>query len=310
MGTRSRTRKVLGLVSVGLSAGLLSGLLAACGGSGGSAGGEAVAPGTRDTASKPLDTAPKDAAGGTAGVPTALALDRSIIRTATLQVRADDVPAAAREARRLTAAAGGLVAGEQTLTEPDDPGRASSMLTLRVPADRLAGLLDGLSDLGTVLAQDQTATDVTEQVVDVESRLKTQRASVERVRALLARAKTIGEIVQVEAELTRREADLEALQAQAKQLADQTALATVTLSLIGPKSPEAGSDDGFVAGLKRGWDAFVATTTWLLTALGTVLPFLVLGLVFALALFIVLRRRRPVGAAPAPAPPSSAPPTS
>lgn len=311
MGTRSRTRKVLGLVSVGLSAGLLSGLLGACGGTGGSAGSEAVAPGTRDTASKPLDTAPKDAAGGDTATPTVLWLDRSIIRTVTLRVRADDVPAAARQAWRLTEAAGGLVAGEQTVTEPDDPGRASSMLTLRVPGDRLAGLLEDLSDLGIVLTQDQTTTDVTGQVIDVESRLSTQRTSVERVRALLAQAKTIGEIVQVEAELTRREADLEALQAQVKQLGDQTALATVTLSLIGPKSREAGSDDGFVPGLKRGWDAFVATTIWLVTALGTVLPFLVLGLLVALARIILLRRARRLTTPPAPptpAPPAPAPP--
>lgn len=46
------------------------------------------------------------------------------------------------------------------------------------------------------------AADVTEQLVDVESRIATQRASVERIRALLARAASVSEITSVESELT------------------------------------------------------------------------------------------------------------
>ncbi len=107
----------------------------------------------------------------------------------------------------------------------------------------------------------QESSDVTEQVVDVESRIASQRASLERMRTLLAKANTIGEIVSVETELTRREADLESLLAKQKNLALQTELATLALTLTakGEEPVAEDPDRGFLAGLKGGWDAFTTT---------------------------------------------------
>ena len=55
--------------------------------------------------------------------------------------------------------------------------------------------LDELAKLGTEESRAVQTEDVTEQLVDLDARLATQRASVDRVRALLARASTIGEVV-------------------------------------------------------------------------------------------------------------------
>lgn len=296
----SRRRVGKGTATALLALVATAGLLAGCGGS--------DSAGAPMTESKPQDAvgAQGDAAreaGPTAALPaggtdkTATSVlvgeQRAVIRTATVQLRADDVLVAARQAVVVVQSGGGQVSGEQTTVDPDHPERTVSMLTLRVPEAKLAAVLQDLADLGTVLAQDQTATDVTGQVVDVAARIKTQTESVARVRALLARARTIGEIVQIESELTARQAELESLQAQAKALADQTAMATVTLTVVGP-DPAGTQDDetGFVAGLRRGWDAFVTTFTWLVTALGLVLPFALLALALALPLVALARRSR------------------
>jgi hypothetical protein len=96
------------------------------------------------------------------------------------------------------------------------------------------------------------------------------------MRALLAKATTIAEIVSVESELTRREADLEALLAKQKALAGQTELATLTLVIAEPgEAPVTQQDErGFLAGLKGGWNAFTTTFFALTTVLGALLPFL------------------------------------
>lgn len=306
-GARDRTKALLAVLALTAAVGVL---VTGCGGGAEESGGAAV-PATAteaapEAATEGLDRQGADSAtGGVATAvgeraKTALALEqRAVIRTATVRLRADDVLVASRQAVVLVTSAGGLVAGEQTVIDPEDADRTVSTLTLRVPEAKLPALLADLADLGTVLAQDQTATDVTEQVVDVQSRIKSQTESVNRVRALLARANTIGEIVQIEAQLASREAELEALQAQAKQLADQTTLATVTVSIVGP-DPAGTEDDpaGFVAGLKQGWDAFVAAATWLLTALGVVLPFLLLGVAVAVPVVAVARRHAHRRAAP------------
>ena len=220
--------------------------------------------------------------------------DRSIVRVATLSVRVPDVLAASAKASALAAAQGGFVAGEQTQAQPDDPAKAEAVVTLRVPADRLPALLTQLRALGTLLSEAQSADDVTGQVVDVRARINAQRASVARVSALMSRANTLGQVVQIEGELTRRQADLESLLGQAAKLADQTTLATVTATIVGPTTPvaaEPAPPSGFGAGLSKGWHAFAVSGTWLLMAVGAVLPFLLLVLPLA-ALVLLLARRR------------------
>ena len=86
------------------------------------------------------------------------------------------------------------------------------------------------------MSEDQSADDVTGQVIDVAARISAQRASVARIRALLAKATTLGQVVQVEGELTTRQAALESLEGQAAALADQTSLATATVTIVGPKA--------------------------------------------------------------------------
>ncbi|HEY5187042.1 MAG TPA: DUF4349 domain-containing protein [Actinomycetes bacterium] len=279
--------------------------VAGCGGTArdvtGSSGGPASITGV-DTA-----TAPRDAASGTAEKaatgPASQAADRSVVRTASLQVRTDgEVLVASRQAASIAQAAGGFVSGENTASDPAHPTKTVSELVLRVPNARLGSVLDQLGALGALLQQRQDATDVTGQVVDLNARLASQRASVERVRALLARATTIGDVVQIEGELARREADLESLEAQVKQLADQTSLATVTVTLVGPDTPAPVEPRpaGFLAGLAAGWHAFTAAGTWLLTAVGAALPFLLLAGLGALVV-VAVRRRRPTQAPTPPA---------
>jgi hypothetical protein len=262
-------------------------------------------------AGTPAPASGQDIAGGSAALSPADAnkafstvlpglQDRSIIRTANLSVRVKDVLASAGKAETLAAGAGGFVAGEQTQADPDQPDLARAVLTLRVPGPRLPQLLGDLGRLGALISQDQAASDVTAEVIDVQARIASQQASVNRIRALLGQAKTIGQVVQIEGELANREGALESLKGQSKALADQTSLATVTATLVGLGAAPpvvTPAETGFGHGLKQGWKAFTTATNWLLTALGAVLPFLIIG-VPLLWVLISVRRRRGGHAAP------------
>lgn len=214
--------------------------------------------------------------------------DGELIYTAELTVRVEDVRAARQRATVLVAGAGGVVAAEATTA-------TTSTTTYRVPPLRFDAVLDGMGRLGKELDRRRSVDDVTEEVADVESRLATQRASVARVRALLAEAKSLAEIVTVEAEVAKREATLESLQARARALSGQVDLATVTLQLVEREKDASKVDEdddaGFLAGLEAGWDAFSASVLVILTALGALLPFL-LVLLPAAVVGLVLRSRR------------------
>jgi hypothetical protein len=234
---------------------------------------------------------------------------RSVVYTADLRVRAKSVESAATRAKQLVTLAGGYVENETGSSEP-----VSANLTFKVPADRYTTVLDQLTgQLGTKLSVQQQAEDVTEQVADVDSRVKSAQATLQTFRKLLSRANTVGEVLSVEQEITQREADLESLQARQKSLAQRTRYATVALQLEAPgKEPSKQPRGGFIGGLTSGWNAFTAFLSGVATMIGWLLPFLALAAVIALPAWRLLRGRRrpaapPAGAAEAapPLPPAS-----
>jgi len=252
------------------------------GGSSAGGGGEASRLGAADTSAK-ANTA------GSAAAVAAAAAERREITTAELTVRTHDVTAAAARVGRAAAAAKGYVSDERTSSEG---GRTESMLTVRVPEAGLDRVMDEAAATGTALERTRTSEDVSGTYVDAASRVRSQTASVERIRALLARATTIGQVVQVESELARREADLDALKARLQQLEEQTTLATLTVVLTPPPASAPPAQAGFGGGLSAGWHVLTVSLAVALAVLGAVLPFAVLVALVAVPAVVLLRRRR------------------
>jgi len=72
---------------------------------------------------------------------------------------------------------------------------------------------------------------VTNRVVDIESRIATSEASLERLRELIVQSDTVEVLASVEQQLLERETDLELLRAQLRSVRDRVDLATINLTL-------------------------------------------------------------------------------
>ncbi|MFF3892565.1 DUF4349 domain-containing protein [Streptomyces sp. NPDC001812] len=224
-----------------------------------------------------------------------------IIRTASLTVQVEDAPKALDEARTATENAGGYI-GDET-TRRDGKGRERTRVVLRVPVEKYDAVLTELEGAGKLVERRAKAEDVTDQVVDVESRITTQRASVVRIRELMDRATRLSDVVTLEGELSTRQADLEALLARQESLKDRTSLATITLTLSETpvERPAKDDDPGFLDALAGGWGAFMTMLRWLAVALGAVLPFAAVAALGALLWLKGVRPRLPRRTRPEPA---------
>ncbi|ORT54551.1 DUF4349 domain-containing protein [Streptomyces sp. CB03238] len=253
--------------------------LAGCGASGESSGAAQKAVGSPDADSG--YAADKPAAGGAKANPSAPPKQpQHVIRTAELSVEVEDATAALTKARAVVGDAGGHVENETTERVDDD--HVTSRIVLRVPQSAYDSALKELAGTGKLLSRKADAKDVTDQVVDVESRIATQRASVARVRELMDRATKLSDVVTLEAQLSGRQADLESLLAQQAALKDRTSMATITLNLSEPEKPaEEPADDGpgFGDALSGGWNALVTTAKWVGIVLLAVAPWAVVFLV-------------------------------
>lgn len=195
-----------------------------------SAAGAAVEPPPPEpaAAASPAEAAPP--AASSLGAPTALTpadIGRDVVYRATIALEADDVAGAAREAVSIVQGLGGIVFAQTTHTEPEPLAE----ITFKVlPAD-FATALERLAGVGDLVDQSISADDVTERIVDLESRIITAEASVARLRKFLEDAVSLNDVATLERELLDRETTLETLRGQLRILRNQVDLATITLTI-------------------------------------------------------------------------------
>jgi Domain of unknown function (DUF4349) len=276
-------------------------------------GAPAPAPGKREAAaagsdglSSGGDTASSGATGDAARPPVQT---RAVISTGTVSYESDDVDETRFDVQQVVDGHRGEVTDEQSDTD-DDGAMVRSRLVVRVPSAEFGAAMDELEKVAGLRTAKRSSEDVTTQVIDTDVRVRAQEESLQRVEALLARARSLRTIVAIESELTRRQAELDSLKAQQAYLADQTTLSTITVFLERtkqePVAKKAEDDSGFVAGLSRGWHAFTTAASGAAEAVGTLLPFLVLLLLVGVPVWLVTRnvqrRHRAAAQTPAPAP--------
>lgn len=220
----------------------------------------------------------------------------AIISQGQVSLRSKDIDQTRFELQKVLDALDGTIADEQSSS--DKGGRTiRQRLVLRVPSGRFGQAMDEISRLkpGTLVGRSRSSKDVTTEVIDNRTRVASQRASLERIQALLGQAKTLREVISIEAQLSRRQADLDSLEAQQKYLADQTTLSTINVYLTVPskKNPAAQEKDdhNFLSGLKSGWDHLGSSTNAVLTAVGAVLPFAAVLALIGFPAWAAWRRR-------------------
>ncbi|MEU8437986.1 DUF4349 domain-containing protein [Streptomyces sp. NPDC029216] len=295
MHTLSRKhRAAAALAGLSLAGGLA---LAGC-----SAGGGTASSGDRAAAAAPREAAQgKPGAGAGAAAPPAAdskgqaqaPVRPNVIRTGKLGIETAEPQKALATARTAAEGAGGYVGAETT--ERGGDGRITSTLTLRVPGERFDAVIASLEGSGKLLHRKVEAQDVTERVADVDSRVKSQQASVVRVREMMEKASALSDVVMLESELSRRQSDLESLLAQQTALRDQTSMGTITVSVSEPAPApveKERKETGFGDALGGGWQVFTTVVRYLVIAFGAVLPFAGAAAVLVAA-FKGYRRLRP-----------------
>ena len=233
------------------------------------------------------------AQGGT-GTTARLAPASSIIYTAQLTVRAGNVSSAAAQAAEIAEGVGGYVSNETAQLDPDHPSEATASVELKIPVASYPATLSQLSHrLGTQLALQQQAQDVTQQVADVTSQVASASAAISQLRALLSHAGSVGDLLSVQNQINQEESSLESLQAQQRALSHETSYATVALSILGPKAKPVPhhqkAPPTLAGGLGAGWRALRITVSWTLAFLGAIAPF---AIVVAIVGYVVYRGRR------------------
>lgn len=137
-------------------------------------------------------------------------------------------------------------------------------IQIRVPSDQLDALVTDLEGLsGTVTFKSIQARDVTEEYIDLESRLTNKKAYLEQYRALLKNAHSMEDILKVQEQIRALEEEIESVTGRLKYLTNQVELSTLDLTLTETKDYVFRADrrinfiERFKESVSTGWYGFV-----------------------------------------------------
>lgn len=218
-----------------------------------------------------------------------------IVRTADLRIEVDKgtFGAQLRAASALARSLGGFV--ESSSTSSYEEGKASGEISIRVPVDRYDAAIERLTELGTVERSSEDGEDVTDQLVDLDARLRSLRAEEAALNALMAEAANVNEVLSIRSTAVGIRQQIEQLAAQQASLEDRASYSTIHVLLheatadLASTSP--GDDDWTVAdAFETGVDAARTIVGSLIVVAAVAVPLLP----FALVGLLVARRRRRV----------------
>ena len=102
-------------------------------------------------------------------------------------------------------------------------------ITVRVPADKFEATLARIAGLGEVVARNVRASDVTEEMFDLELRLANARKTRDRLLEHLAASTKIEDTLAIEKELARVSEEIERMEGRQRFLASQVAMSTIRI---------------------------------------------------------------------------------
>jgi hypothetical protein len=239
--------------------------------------------------------------GEEAGVPVAStvpAVGPRVIQTAslTVSVARGHFDETVDEARSIAARFGGFVVSSAA-SQGSEQRLVRGTLVVRVPARSYADAVRSIAGLGRVEARDESGQDVSQEFVDLESRVRHLRAVETQLLELLQRANTVAAALAVQSQLNQVQLELEQARGRLQYLEDQVSYATISLALH-ERLPVAAKDEGrwgIVDAWRTAGHNVVAVVGWMFVAFATAAPALIL---LALAYLIGRRvvRRRPAQA--------------
>lgn len=167
------------------------------------------------------------------------AADRKIIRNANLTIEVNSTTDAQHQVASIAESHGGFVVTSETKQrEAADPAKRTLdiKLVVRVPATRFGPALDAIRGLASNLREENvTGQDVTEEFIDLEARLRTQKALELQFLDIMKQARKVEDALEVQRQIADVRTDIEKLEGRKRFLENRASLSTITVNLEAPK---------------------------------------------------------------------------
>ena len=172
----------------------------------------------------------EDSAGGESereeseAVPT----NRMIIHRAELQLNVKNLENAQLTIEKKVSDYGGYIVESNVYRENEE--NVSGKITVRIPEKHFQSFLtDAEGEAADILKRYVTGDDITEQYVDLESRVKSKRAVEERLLEFMGKAEKTEDLLKISSDLAKVQEEIELIVGKMKYFENQTSFSTVAI---------------------------------------------------------------------------------
>ena len=186
---------------------------------------------------------------------TTEAVDRKIIRNAEITIEVPSTTDAQHEVTSIAETHGGfVVTSEAKQRESNDPAQRTLdiKLVVRVPSNQFGRAFDEIKKLaGNTPSENVTSQDVTEDFIDLEARIKTQKALEVQFLGIMRQAIKIADALEVQRQIAEVRTDIEKLEGRKRFLENRSSLSTINVNIQTPKPVIAVTETGFRQSLRE-----------------------------------------------------------
>ncbi|MCB0490925.1 MAG: DUF4349 domain-containing protein [Cyclobacteriaceae bacterium] len=127
--------------------------------------------------------------------------------------------------------------------------------TIRVPAEKFDALIQGLEKLAVkVESKDINTRDVTEEFIDLETRLKTKKELETRYLEILKQARSVEDVLSVEREIGNVRSEIESMEGRLNYIKNKVSFSTLNVNYYQLINPDFGFGSKLIASLSNGWE--------------------------------------------------------
>jgi hypothetical protein len=200
-----------------------------------------------------------------------LQIERKIIRSGEIRFETDDLIKTESLISKAVSELKGYVSNDNLYNSDD---RTTHRLVIRIPAENFDILLDRISENAQKIdSKTVDAQDVTEEYIDVESRMRTKKEIESRYKELLSQAKDVEDILSIEKEIGTLRTDIESVEGRMQYLQNQVAFSSLTVEFYQKTSSAFHFSSKAGQAIVMGWKWLLAFVIFLVH----LWPFIIIG---------------------------------
>jgi hypothetical protein len=224
---------------------------------------------------------------------------RMVVKNGSMNIEIDKYDDSEKKVNEIVSRLGGYVTSSNASANAS--GKKQGSIAVKVPADKYDALLNDVSGLGKVIFQTINSSDITEEYIDLEARVKTQKDLEQRLTGLLSsKAGSLKDVIDIEQKLSEVRQKIESFEGRMRYLKSQSDFSSLTISLYEPSLLETSTGGGFIyeigEAFKKGLRGFTEIFTGLIVLFIALIPILIIAIILFFIIRKIIRKRKSVNA--------------